>query len=193
MFIFTVVTALACSWGHNTAVQRVFSHLLLFVVVIVVFCQAWLCDVERSMRWTLKEMLKQCRLALKKNTSKRDKWVKDWAGQVSWAPVASHWLKRTPGCRVRARFSGSTFEQTGGDANPSLSCVDSEPLRPKNQPVGQQACVIQQRFCPSQNCLVFSEAERKFRPILNRPLPGPGPVQGLVPRARDARSRDLVS
>jgi dynein heavy chain len=34
------------------------------------------------MKWTLKEMLKQCRLALKKNTSKRDKWVKDWAGQV---------------------------------------------------------------------------------------------------------------
>ena len=45
--------------------------------------QAWLCDVERSMRWTLKELLKQCRLALKKNTSKRDKWVKEWAGQVN--------------------------------------------------------------------------------------------------------------
>ena len=35
------------------------------------------------MRWTLKELLKQCRLALKKNTSKRDKWVKEWAGQVN--------------------------------------------------------------------------------------------------------------
>ena len=35
------------------------------------------------MRWTLKELLKQCRLALKKNTSKRDKWVKEWAGQVT--------------------------------------------------------------------------------------------------------------
>lgn len=35
------------------------------------------------MRWTLKELLKQCRLALKRNTSKRDKWVKEWAGQVS--------------------------------------------------------------------------------------------------------------
>ena len=35
------------------------------------------------MRWTLKELLKQCRIALKKNTSKRDKWVKEWAGQVS--------------------------------------------------------------------------------------------------------------
>ena len=37
------------------------------------------------MRWTLKELLKQCRMALKKNMSKRDKWVKEWAGQVSCA------------------------------------------------------------------------------------------------------------
>lgn len=44
--------------------------------------EAWLCDIERTMRWTLKELLKQTRLALKKNISKRDKWVKDWPGQV---------------------------------------------------------------------------------------------------------------
>jgi len=34
------------------------------------------------MRWTLKELLKHCRIALKKNLSKREKWVKEWAGQV---------------------------------------------------------------------------------------------------------------
>ena len=34
------------------------------------------------MKWTLKELLKQCRLGLKKTTSKRDKWVKEWPGQV---------------------------------------------------------------------------------------------------------------
>lgn len=44
--------------------------------------EAWLCDVERMMRWMLKEVLKNCRVALKKNLSKRDKWVKDWCGQV---------------------------------------------------------------------------------------------------------------
>ncbi|XP_053319883.1 dynein axonemal heavy chain 2 [Spea bombifrons] len=44
--------------------------------------EAWLCDVERTMRWTLKDLLRNCRLALKKMSSKRDKWVKEWAGQV---------------------------------------------------------------------------------------------------------------
>ena len=45
--------------------------------------EAWLCDIERMMRWTLKEVLKNCRVALKKNLSKRDKWIKDWCGQVT--------------------------------------------------------------------------------------------------------------
>ncbi|XP_072006034.1 dynein axonemal heavy chain 2 [Engystomops pustulosus] len=44
--------------------------------------EAWLCDIERTMRWTLKELLRNCRLGLKKMSSKRDKWVKEWAGQV---------------------------------------------------------------------------------------------------------------
>ncbi|KAM6949562.1 LOW QUALITY PROTEIN: dynein axonemal heavy chain 2 [Aplochiton taeniatus] len=44
--------------------------------------EAWLCDVERTMRWTLKESLKNTRVALKKMTGKRDKWVKDWPGQM---------------------------------------------------------------------------------------------------------------
>ncbi|XP_069805044.1 dynein axonemal heavy chain 2 isoform X1 [Dendropsophus ebraccatus] len=44
--------------------------------------EAWLCDIERTMRWTLKDLLRNCRLALKKMSSKRDKWVKEWAGQV---------------------------------------------------------------------------------------------------------------
>uniref|UniRef100_H2ZI79 Dynein axonemal heavy chain 2 n=1 Tax=Ciona savignyi TaxID=51511 RepID=H2ZI79_CIOSA len=43
--------------------------------------EAWLCDVEQTMRWTLKEVLKQTRIALKKMISKRDKWVKEWPGQ----------------------------------------------------------------------------------------------------------------
>ena len=34
------------------------------------------------MRWTLKEVLKQTRIALKKMISKRDKWMKEWPGQV---------------------------------------------------------------------------------------------------------------
>ena len=34
------------------------------------------------MRWTLKEILRACRAALKKNLNKRDKWIKEWPGQV---------------------------------------------------------------------------------------------------------------
>ena len=34
------------------------------------------------MRTTLKSLLRACRIDLKKNLNKREKWVKDWAGQV---------------------------------------------------------------------------------------------------------------
>ncbi|XP_035375794.1 dynein heavy chain 2, axonemal [Electrophorus electricus] len=44
--------------------------------------EAWLCDVQRTMRWTLKDSLKNCCIALKKMTGKRDKWIKDWPGQM---------------------------------------------------------------------------------------------------------------
>ena len=52
--------------------------------------QCWLCDIERSMRTTLKDSLRNCRLALQKMTAKRDKWVRDWPGQVrlSLPPVS---------------------------------------------------------------------------------------------------------
>ncbi len=36
------------------------------------------------MRWTLKELLKNCRAALKKAGTKREKWLKEWAGQVGF-------------------------------------------------------------------------------------------------------------
>lgn len=36
------------------------------------------------MRMTLRDLLRNCRVALKKFLNKRDKWVKEWAGQVSW-------------------------------------------------------------------------------------------------------------
>ena len=34
------------------------------------------------MRVTLKNLLRACRVDLKKNLNKREKWVKDWPGQV---------------------------------------------------------------------------------------------------------------
>ncbi|KAA0723088.1 Dynein heavy chain 2, axonemal [Triplophysa tibetana] len=44
--------------------------------------KAWLCDVERTMRCTLKDCLKNCCMALKRMAGKRGKWVRDWPGQM---------------------------------------------------------------------------------------------------------------
>ncbi|XP_028992315.1 dynein axonemal heavy chain 2 isoform X2 [Betta splendens] len=44
--------------------------------------EVWLCDVEKTMRITLKDCLNSCLVALKKMTGQRDKWVKDWPGQM---------------------------------------------------------------------------------------------------------------
>lgn len=44
--------------------------------------EAWLCDIERNMRVTLKEQLKATRQDLKRMLGKRDKWIKEHFGQV---------------------------------------------------------------------------------------------------------------
>lgn len=46
--------------------------------------EGWLCDVETTMRSSLRDLLRQCKAALKKNLSKRDKWLKEWPGQVEY-------------------------------------------------------------------------------------------------------------
>ncbi|XP_060896803.1 dynein axonemal heavy chain 2-like [Labrus mixtus] len=44
--------------------------------------ELWLCDVEATMRITLKDSLYKCLEALKRMTGQRDKWVKEWPGQM---------------------------------------------------------------------------------------------------------------
>ncbi|XP_042367999.1 dynein axonemal heavy chain 2 [Plectropomus leopardus] len=44
--------------------------------------EIWLCDVEKAMRLTLKSHLMNCLKALKKMSEQRDKWVKEWPGQM---------------------------------------------------------------------------------------------------------------
>ena len=53
--------------------------------------EAWLCDVEATMRSTLKDLLRQCKAALKKNLSKRDKWLKEWPGQLCITASQMQW------------------------------------------------------------------------------------------------------
>ena len=61
----------------------VHSGIAVWPYCYVVFTQAWLCDIEKNMRVTLKEQLKSAKNSLRRMLSKRDKWVKEYPGQVS--------------------------------------------------------------------------------------------------------------
>ncbi|XP_075210256.1 dynein heavy chain 2, axonemal kl-2 [Lycorma delicatula] len=53
--------------------------------------EMWLCVVETLMRVTLKDELKSVRAALRKNLNKRDKWIKDWPGQLCITASQIQW------------------------------------------------------------------------------------------------------
>jgi dynein heavy chain len=53
--------------------------------------EAWLCDVESTMRVTLKDSLRNCKASLKKNLNKRDKWLKEWPGQLCITASQMQW------------------------------------------------------------------------------------------------------
>ncbi|XP_040604880.1 dynein heavy chain 2, axonemal isoform X1 [Mesocricetus auratus] len=65
--------------------------------------ESWLGDVERAMRTTLRDLLRNCRVALKKFLNKRDKWVKDWAGQVVIAASQIQWTADVTKCLMTAK------------------------------------------------------------------------------------------
>lgn len=45
--------------------------------------KGWLCSLEAMMQATLKDVLRACKLDLKKYLTKRDKWIGNWPGQVT--------------------------------------------------------------------------------------------------------------
>ncbi|XP_068978772.1 dynein axonemal heavy chain 2 [Bombus flavifrons] len=53
--------------------------------------EKWLCDVETAMRTSLREVLKQCRSALRKMSAKRDRWVKEWPSQPGITSTQIQW------------------------------------------------------------------------------------------------------
>ncbi|CAH6786111.1 Dnah2 [Phodopus roborovskii] len=65
--------------------------------------ESWLGDVERAMRMTLRDLLRNCRVALKKFLNKRDKWVKEWAGQVVIAASQIQWTADVTKCLMTAK------------------------------------------------------------------------------------------
>ncbi|KAK5609612.1 Dynein heavy chain 2, axonemal [Crenichthys baileyi] len=44
--------------------------------------ESWLCDIEKNMQSTLKAYLNNCLVDMRKITGSRDKWVKEWPGQL---------------------------------------------------------------------------------------------------------------
>ncbi|ELR57060.1 Dynein heavy chain 2, axonemal, partial [Bos mutus] len=65
--------------------------------------ESWLGDVERTMRVTLRDLLRNCRLALKKFLNKRDKWVKEWAGQMVITASQIQWTADVTKCLLTAK------------------------------------------------------------------------------------------
>lgn len=53
--------------------------------------EAWLCDIEKNMRLTLKEQLKNTRQNLKRMLNKRDKWIKEHFGQMCITASQIQW------------------------------------------------------------------------------------------------------
>ncbi|XP_053425882.1 dynein axonemal heavy chain 2 isoform X8 [Nycticebus coucang] len=68
--------------------------------------ESWLGDAERTMRVTLRDLLRNCRLALKKFLNKRDKWVKEWAGQMVIAASQIQWTADVTKCLQTAKERG---------------------------------------------------------------------------------------
>ncbi|XP_006151956.1 dynein heavy chain 2, axonemal [Tupaia chinensis] len=68
--------------------------------------ESWLGEVERTMRVTLRDLLRNCRIALKKFLNKRDKWVKEWAGQVVITASQIQWTADVTKCLVTAKERG---------------------------------------------------------------------------------------
>ncbi|XP_053977121.1 dynein axonemal heavy chain 2 [Hylaeus volcanicus] len=53
--------------------------------------EEWLCEIETAMRTSLRDVLRQCRLALRKMTARRDRWVKEWPSQPGITSTQIQW------------------------------------------------------------------------------------------------------
>ncbi|XP_035806180.2 dynein axonemal heavy chain 2 [Amphiprion ocellaris] len=68
--------------------------------------EVWLCDVEKSMCDTLKESLSNCLVHLKRTEGPRDKWVKEWPGQVTITASQIKWTSDVTQALMRCKEKG---------------------------------------------------------------------------------------
>ncbi|KAF7641569.1 hypothetical protein LDENG_00277230, partial [Lucifuga dentata] len=65
--------------------------------------EVWLCVLEEAMRSTLKMNLYKCYSALKKMTGERDKWIKDWPGQLLITARQIQWTADVTKALIRSK------------------------------------------------------------------------------------------
>ncbi|XP_070849918.1 dynein axonemal heavy chain 2 [Chaetodon trifascialis] len=68
--------------------------------------EVWLCDVEKTMRITLKYCLSDCLVALKKMKGQRDKWVRDWPGQMLITASQIQWTTDVTNSLITSKDRG---------------------------------------------------------------------------------------
>jgi dynein heavy chain len=78
------------------------------------------------MRSTLKDKLRECRASLKKNLTKRDKWIKEWPGQLC---ITSSQMQWTTDCT-----KALTQVKIRGDKKPLKSLKKTQVCLLPNEP-----------------------------------------------------------
>lgn len=53
--------------------------------------ELWLLEIESQMRKTLRDLLRDCRVEMKKASVKRDKVIRDWPGQICLTTSQIQW------------------------------------------------------------------------------------------------------
>lgn len=53
--------------------------------------EMWLLEIENQMRKTLRDLLRDCRVVMKKASVKREKVVRDWPGQICITTSQIQW------------------------------------------------------------------------------------------------------
>ncbi|XP_034934334.1 dynein heavy chain 2, axonemal [Chelonus insularis] len=76
-------------------------------VVLEGLVEHWLCKIEMAMRDCLREVLRQCRAALRKVPNKQDKWVKEWPSQSGITSSQIQWTSECTRALVHCKLMNS--------------------------------------------------------------------------------------
>ncbi|VVC43185.1 Dynein heavy chain, domain-2,Dynein heavy chain domain,Dynein heavy chain, domain-1,Dynein heavy chain, P- [Cinara cedri] len=66
--------------------------------------EVWLSSVETAMRESLKELLKQVKVSLMKNLKTREKWIREWPGQLCITASQIYWTSDCTRALVQSKY-----------------------------------------------------------------------------------------